>query len=259
MLYSIEKKLWGWLKVLRNLIEIDEIKCNGCGLCIPNCHEGALKIVDGKAKLVSEVYCDGLGNCLGHCPKGAIKIVKKEVKAFDFKKTNLHLKKIGRKELKENPLKEEKTMEKKLPCGCPGTMAREINQTRSVKKDFKQVSQLKQWPVQLSLLPHNASFFDGAHLLVSADCVPFATANFHSRLLVGKTVLIGCPKLDDVEAYKEKLIEIFKSNKVKSITVAIMEVPCCYGLASLVEEALKKSGKSIPLIKEVVSVSGDIQ
>ncbi len=272
--------------VKRKIVEIDEDKCDGCGLCIPNCHEGALQIIDGKARLVSDLFCDGLGNCLGHCPQGAIEIVEREAEPYDEKKVMVKITKQGENTIKahlqhlkdhnetkflnqaieyldenniKNPLKEDTKMQENLPCGCPGTAMREVNNDEDASNNAEQTSALRQWPVQLNLLPPQAQFFDNSHLLVSADCVPFANPNFHSKLLNGKSLVIGCPKLDDIEAYQEKLTEIFKNNKIKSITVAIMEVPCCHGLLSAVEEAIKVSGKDIPLIKEIVSISGEIQ
>jgi len=237
--------------VTRKIVEIDD-SCNGCGQCIPNCHEGALEIVDGKARLVSDVFCDGLGNCLGHCPQDAIHVVEKDVDAFDFDATNTHLRASGKAELKENPLAP------KLPCGCPGTAMRDVTPAGSASANSEQASALRQWPVQLTLLPPSASFFDNAHLLVASDCVPFACANFHSKLLNGKALVVGCPKLDDLESYQEKLTELFKVNRIKSVTVAMMEVPCCLGMHYAVEQAIGDSGKDIPLIKEVVSVSGEL-
>lgn len=264
--------------VKRKIIRIDEEKCDGCGLCIPNCPEGALQIIDGKVRLVSDLMCDGLGACIGHCPKDAISVEEREAEEYDEKKVMENIVKAGEntikahlEHLKDHNQKEyfdqaveflkEKGIDvpeikKKLPCGCPGTAMKEINKDKDVSDNKEQSSALRQWPVQLTLLPPKAKFFEDAHLLVSADCVPFANANFHSRLLHGKSLVIGCPKLDDIESYKEKFIEIFKSNNVKSVTVAIMEVPCCYGLYAAVEEAMKDSGKNIHIIKEVVSIDG---
>lgn len=236
--------------VKRKIVEIDGEKCNGCGLCIPNCHEGALQIIDGKARLVNEVYCDGLGNCLGKCPQGAIVIVERDVMGFDFERTNLHLEKLGKKKLVADPLEE-----KKVPCSCPGAALREIKHSKATKD---QQSALGQWPVQLALLPAEAPFFKNSSLLVCADCVPFACANFHPVLLEGNSIVIGCPKLDDIESYQEKLAEIFKANRIRKITVAIMEVPCCYGLYAAVEQALADSKKKIPLEKKVVGLSGKV-
>jgi len=271
--------------VKRSIIKIDEEKCNGCGLCIPNCPEGAIQIIDGKARLISDLFCDGLGACIGHCPQDAIIIEKREAQPYDEKKVMkniikagkntiiahlMHLKEHGETEylnqaldvLKEKNIDyslkniEGETME--TECGCPGAAIREIKKQTNTN-NIEQNSALSQWPIQLSLLPARAPFFEKSHLLVAADCVPFANANFHSNLLNGKSLVIGCPKLDDVQEYEEKLVEIFKQNNVKSVTVSIMEVPCCYGLYAAVEEAIKKSGKEIPLIKEVIGVDGTLQ
>jgi len=268
----------------RKIIKIDEKKCNGCGLCIPNCPEGALQVIDGKARLISDLFCDGLGACIGHCPEGAIEIEEREAEPYDEKKVMENIIKAGPntikahlKHLKEHnetkfleqatevlknkgieiPDLEEEKME--TPCGCPGAALREVNQDNNPENNKEQASALRQWPVQLNLLPPQAPFFENSHLLVSADCVPFANPNFHSNLLNGKSVVIGCPKLDDIESYKEKLTEIFKNNKIKSVTVAIMEVPCCYGMYAAVEEAVKDSGENIPIIKETISIGGEIQ
>ncbi len=235
--------------VKRKIVEIDEKKCNGCGLCIPNCHEGALQIIGGKARLVKDIYCDGLGNCLGHCPQNAIHIVEKNVPAFDFEMTNLHLEKLGRKKLGANPLEG-----RKAPYSCPGAAIREFKHKGATIGE--QPSALGQWPVQLALLPAEAPFFKDSSLLVCADCVPFACANFHQKLLERKSLVIGCPKLDDIGSYQEKLTEIFNANRIRDITVAIMEVPCCHGLYAAVERALADSKKKIPLEKRIVSVSG---
>jgi len=278
--------------VKRTIIEIDENKCNGCGLCIPNCHEGALQIVDGKARLISDLFCDGLGACIGHCPQGAITTVEREAEPYDERKVmeeniipkgentiKAHLnhlkdhnqtklldeafevldeKGINISEGKSSLPKEENKMSDNLPCGCPGTAMREINPEESTN-NVEQTSALRQWPVQLNLLPVSAPFFDNSHLLVAADCVPFANPNFHSKLLHGKSVVIGCPKLDDISAYEEKLTAIFKENNIKSVTVAIMEVPCCGGMLNAVENAVEASGKKIPVITETIGVNGSIQ
>jgi ferredoxin len=268
----------------RKIIEINEDKCNGCGQCIPNCHEGALQIIDNKARLISDLFCDGLGACVGHCPTGAMKVVEREAEDYNERRVmeeNIipkgmntikahvdHLKDHGATKyydeamevLKEHNIEVEETkMNDDLPCGCPGTAMKEVNTNEDSSNNADQASALRQWPVQLNLLPPHAPFFDNSHLLVAADCVPFANPNFHSKLLNGKSLVIGCPKLDDIESYQEKLTEIFKQNKIKSVTVAIMEVPCCGGLQMAVEEAVEASGKKIPIIVEVISVSGEIQ
>ena len=272
--------------VKRQIIEIDEELCNGCGLCIPNCPEGALQIIDSKARLISDLFCDGLGACIGHCPKGAIQTIEREAIKYDEKKTMenivkkgsntikahlIHLKEHGENKLLQealeflkeknirNPLDNMET-KKSSGCsgGCPGSQMQVFEDSVEENPNIEQKSQLKQWPVQLNLLPVQAPFYENKHLLIAADCVPFSYANFHSKLLVGKTLLIGCPKLDDTDHYKEKLVEIFKNNNIKSITVAIMEVPCCSGLHYLVDSAIKESGKNVPLVKEVVSIKGEL-
>ncbi len=273
----------------RKIVNIDESKCNGCGLCVPNCQEGALQMIDNKARLISDLFCDGLGACIGHCPQGAITIEEREAEPYDERKVmedNIvpkgentikahmsHLKEHGAMKyfdeavdyLNEKGISipdlggNEKMGD--LPCGCPGTAMREVKHDNETNagNNTEQTSALTQWPVQMNLLPPQAPFFENSHLLVAADCVPFATPNFHSKLLNGKSLVIGCPKLDDIEGYTEKLTEIFKLNKIKSVTVAIMEVPCCYGMYAAVEQAVENSGKQIPVIKEVIGVNGEIQ
>ena len=271
--------------VKRKIIKIDEEKCNGCGLCIPNCPEGALQIIDGKVRLISDLFCDGLGACIGHCPEGAITTEEREAEPYDEKRVMENIVKHGEntikahlKHLKEHnetkylnealeflkkknieiPMEEDK-MENEHTGGCPGAALREVNAEGDASDNPEQASALRQWPVQMHLLPPQASFFENSHLLVSSDCAPFANANFHSKLLSGKSLVIGCPKLDDIEAYQEKLTEIFKNNKIKSVTVAIMEVPCCHGLYAAVEQAVEDSGKKVPIIQEVIGVDGGIQ
>lgn len=232
----------------RNIVFIDEDKCNGCGLCIPNCAEGAIKIINGKAKLVDDRFCDGLGACLGHCPQDAITIVERDAPEF-----NEH-------EVKKHLVAEKKTAPKhEIPCGCPGSQAVDF---RSEKKTTAGVSkrqnpELRQWPVQLTLVSPQASYFKDSDLLVAADCVPFAYPNFHSDFLAGKSVIIGCPKLDDAEFYVDKLTEILKNNNIKTITLVNMEVPCCFGLQHIVEEAIKKAGTVIPIRQTVISIRGE--
>jgi len=276
----------------RSIIKINEKKCNGCGLCIPNCPEGALKIIDGKARLISDLFCDGLGACIGHCPKGAIIIEKREAEKYDEVKVMGNIIKQGKNTIKahlehlkdhkqhdylkqaisflkekriSNPLEEEKMNKQHshgLPFGCPGSMLREVKPDSKKEKNVtssKQKSELRQWPIQLNLLPPSAPFFHNSDLLIAADCTGIANPNFHGSLLKGKSIAIGCPKLDDLEGYKEKIKGIIESNDLKTITVAIMEVPCCYGLYSIVEEALDESGKKIPLSKIVVGIDGNIR
>jgi len=233
----------------RKIVKIDEEKCTGCGLCIPNCAEGALQIVDGKARLVKEVYCDGLGACLGHCPEGAITIEEREARAFDEKATEKHVEKLKEKE-------------KALPCGCPGTAVKMIKrQATSDKRQGKRntESELANWPVQLMLVPTQAPYLKDADLLIAADCTAFSYPDFHQDFLKGRVLLLGCPKLDAATIYEEKLAEIFKMNDIKSITVLHMEVPCCFGLIQIVNEALRLSGKKIPLKEVTIGIKGDVK
>jgi Fe-S-cluster-containing hydrogenase component 2 len=238
--------------VTRKIVKIDEEKCNGCGLCIPNCVEGALQIVDGKAKLTSEKFCDGLGACLGHCPQDAITVIEREADAFDEKAVEAYL--HGKHEDKSKP--------KAVFAACPSSNPIQLKipsaRVESVSTP-RAISQLTQWPVQLRLVPVNAPYFHNADLLVTADCVPFAYANFHHDFIKGKVVLVGCPKLDDIQYYEEKLTEILKSNSIKTVTVPYMEVPCCFGLVRAVEAAIAASGKHVPLKKIKIGIRGEIQ
>jgi ferredoxin len=270
--------------VKRSIIKIDETKCNGCGKCIPNCPEGALQIIDGKVRLISDLFCDGLGACIGHCPEGAITIEEREAEPYDEKKTMENIVKHGENTIKahlkhlkdhgetkllneaveylnENNIKitmEETKMKEDLPCGCPGTQLRELK-PRNNQPSSEQESELRQWPIQLNLLPPSAPFFQDSDLLIAADCVGFANPNLQSQLIKGRSLAIGCPKLDDIEEYKEKIKGIIEMNNLNTITVAIMEVPCCYGLYSIVEEALNESGKRITLKQITVGVDGHIK
>jgi len=240
----------------RKIVRIDEEKCTGCGLCIPNCAEGALQIVDGKAKLITDKFCDGLGACLGHCPEDAITVIEREAEEFDEKAVEVHL----HKQKEVDPQPEPKPQP--VFTGCPSSRAMHFKVPEAEERGSStapSVSQLTQWPVQLKLVPINAPYFQDADLLIAADCVPFAYANFHQDFLKGKAVVVGCPKLDDVQYYKEKLTEIFKTNSIKSVTVPYMEVPCCFGLVKVTEDALVASGKNIPLKKVKIGIRGDIK
>ncbi len=239
--------------VLRSIVKIDQEKCTGCELCIPACAEGALRIVDGKAKLISSKFCDGLGACLGECPQGAITIEEREAEEFDEKAVEKHLK--GGQAAP--PVHSLRPTHQSCPSAQVMHFRRKLTQTETVNSSKKSESMLCQWPVQLALLPPNASFFENADLLIAADCVPFAYPDFHKAFLKGRALAIGCPKLDNAELYKKKLTEIFKRCNIRSLTVVNMEVPCCFGLFRLVREALDSSGKEIPLIQQIISVKGD--
>lgn len=227
--------------MIRKIIKIDEQKCNGCGLCADACHEGAIGIINGKAKLLREDYCDGLGDCLPACPTGAITFEEREALAYDEKAVE------EAKKQKASP----------LPCGCPGTNAKAIH--RSPVQEAEQnvtpvTSRLNQWPVQIKLVAPNAPYFKDAHLLVAADCTAYAYGNFHNDFIKNKITIIGCPKLDMVD-YTEKLTAIIANNDIKSVTVVRMEVPCCGGIEHAVKQALQNSGKFIPW--QVVTISTD--
>ena len=234
----------------RRIIEIDRDKCNGCGACAVACHEGAIAMVGGRAQLMRDDYCDGLGDCLPACPTGAISFVEREAAAYDEKAVMENkLKKVQAKMSKEN---------KPSPCGCPGARSRMISHAQednTTCERTESVSRLSQWPVQIKLVPVNAPYFDGARLLIAADCTAYAYAAFHENFIKGHITLIGCPKLDDVD-YSEKLTEIIRRNDIKSVTVVRMEVPCCGGLENAAKEALRQSGKFIPWQVATVSVDG---
>ena len=231
----------------RRIIEIDREKCNGCGACAAACHEGAIAMVDGKAKLMRDDYCDGLGDCLPACPTGAIAFVEREAAAYD------------EKAVLENRQKKMRKEGMTLPCGCPGTQSKTIQRAECAGEEpsymnTKPVSRLSQWPVQIKLVPVRAPYFDGAKLLIAADCTAYAYAAFHEEFIRGRITLVGCPKLDGVD-YSEKLTEIIRNNDIKSVTVVRMEVPCCGGLENAAKTALQNSGKFIPW--QVVTISTD--
>lgn len=242
----------------RKIVVIDEDKCNGCGVCVPACHEGAIQIIDGKARLIEEKLCDGLGDCLGECPEGAITIEKREVEAYDEEAVQNHLAKLEAEETACSSASDED----RLPCGCPSAQVKSIERASAsgaANTGAASPNCLGQWPVQLSLVPPGAKFLQGADLLITADCVPFAYGDFHRRLLKGKAVVVACPKLDDVQAHLEKLAAIFKSSDIKSANVVYMEVPCCSALKRIVEMAIDYSGKEIPLRETVISTDGEIK
>jgi NAD-dependent dihydropyrimidine dehydrogenase PreA subunit len=232
---------------MRNIVKIDEEKCDGCGLCVNACAEGAIKIIDGKAKLVSEVYCDGLGACIGHCPQDAITVEKREAEAFDEEATKKHLAK-------------EKKAHAHNDFVCPGMAAQKLREdTRPVASEAVEVpSQLSHWPVQLKLVSPHAPYFVNADLLLVADCVPFAMGDFHTKLLKGHSIAVGCPKLDNAEFYIEKLAEILKANKLNSLTVIHMEVPCCSGLTHIAREAIGRSGVKMAFDEVTIDLHGNV-
>ena len=232
----------------RRIIEIDRDKCNGCGACADACHEGAIAMVDGKAQLMRDDYCDGLGDCLPTCPTGAIAFVEREAVAYDEKAVMENKQKRMREKMKKEGMT--------LPCGCPGTQSKRIEHAEHTEPEVSResVSRLSQWPVQIKLVPVNAPYFEGAKLLIAADCTAYAYAAFHERFIRGHITLVGCPKLDSVD-YSEKLTEIIRNNDIKSVTVVRMEVPCCGGLEHAAKTALQKSGKFIPW--QVVTISTD--
>ncbi len=247
--------------VIRNIINIDEELCNGCGDCITSCAEGALQIINGKAKLVSDVYCDGLGACIGECPTGALSIEQRESDDFDEEAVQQRVAALQQKKPAVSPSLPMAKIAPAAGSGCPGTMLRQFqnpNRPKSPATAGETPSELTQWPIQLHLVPVSAPFFHGARLSIAADCVPFAYPDFHQRLLAGRKLLIGCPKLDDNQFYLEKLTQIFQQNQIESIEVAYMEVPCCFGLVNAVKTALERSGKSIPLELIKISIHGSI-
>ncbi|MHC5034664.1 MAG: ATP-binding protein [Planctomycetota bacterium] len=244
---------------VRKIVQIDEERCNGCGDCIPNCPEGALQIVDGKARLVSDRHCDGLGACLGVCPQDAIHVIEREADDFDEEAV------AALRSAEETPSPAAQAVHE---GGCPGVALLNLSYVRAPVESAAgeaaggaglRHSALTQWPVQLRLVPADAPFFDGADLLLAADCVPFALADFHERLLRGRKLLIGCPKLDNSTYYAEKLTEILERNDVKSLTVVHMEVPCCFGLMGLARRALAAAGKAIPLEEVTVGLRGEMK
>lgn len=233
----------------RKIVEIDAAKCNGCGRCAKACHEGAIAMVDGKARLVKDDYCDGMGDCLPTCPTGAITITEREAAAYDEKA-------VAKRKAESQP------KPAAAPHICPGKMARMIQRdTQPVHSDHSQTtapdSQLRQWPVQIKLVPVKAPWFDGARLLVAADCTAYAHANFHQELMRGRITVIGCPKLDDGD-YTEKLTAILQENDVKELVIVRMEVPCCGGLERAATNALKASGKFIPWRVVTIAIDGHI-
>ena len=228
---------------IRKIVKIDVDKCDGCGQCIVNCAEGALAIVDGKARVVKDSYCDGLGACLGTCPMDAITIEQREADPFDEEAVEKHL--------AETP--------SQMECGCPGTTVRKLAGTlQSEATAAVGPSRLCHWPLQLTLVPPGAPFLQNADLLLTADCVPFAMADFHARLLQGRSLVVGCPKLDNPQSYVDKLTDILQQSSLRSLTIVHMEVPCCTGLCQIARMALENSRQSVPVREVTVSVDGQV-
>lgn len=269
----------------RQIIQIDEKKCNGCGLCIPNCPEGALQIIDDKARLISDLFCDGLGACIGECPEGAISTVEREAEPYDeaivmeniikagpntIKAHLKHLKDHDQSEYyqqavnilkdREIPVPEDEIEPACVSAGCPGFAAQTIETEQAPESQSADLhSELRQWPIQFHLLNPQAPYLKNADLLISADCVPFAFAGFHQHFMRGKIVIILCPKLDKgIDMYIEKLAQIFETQNIRSITVARMEVPCCGGIEFIIQKALEKAGKDLEMNVNIVSIKGDI-
>ena len=242
------------MKVRRKIIEIDEERCDGCGLCILGCAEGALKVIDGKAKVVADKFCDGLGACLGECPNDALTIVEKETDEFDEIAVEEHLSQMEKQTVHQTPAPSSGCPSATLQSFAP-TACQNANQPIAHEGGL---SALSHWPVQIRLVPPQAPFLKNAHLLVAADCTPLAYADFHERLLKGKVVLMGCPKFDDVQDYIDRFAAIFTASDIASITAAIMEVPCCSGLPYLIKKGMEKAGKTIPMETVVISTRGQI-
>ena len=240
------------MKMRRKIVEIDENRCSGCGQCATACAEGAIRIVEGKAKLISENFCDGLGACLGECPEGALFITERESEEFDPEAVEAHLKTAPAHEVPQ------------MACGCPSQNIEAFpssllsGASRQAPTGEDVASALTHWPVQIRLIPPSAPFLKGADLLIAADCTPLAYAGFHQNLIPGKVVMLGCPKFDDTEEYVEKFFQIFSTVDIKSITVVDMEVPCCSKLPMIVRKALSLSHKAIPLEEIVISRRGDV-
>ncbi len=241
------------MKVKRKIIQIDEEKCDGCGQCVISCAEGALAIIDGKAKVISDNLCDGLGACIGECPQGALEIIEREAEEFDEEAVEKHLSSSKVPEEKET-----------LACGCPSTVIQEFAPQGSCQAANRptefvdQHSALEHWPVQIKLVPPTAPFLKEADLLVVADCVPVAFPTLHRDFLKGKAVMMGCPKFDDVAEYVEKFAQIFATAGIRKVTVVVMEVPCCSGLPMIVKKGMEKAGVNPPLEKLVISTRGKI-
>jgi len=256
---------------MRKIVNIDEEKCTGCGICVPSCAEGALQIIGGKARLVSEIYCDGLGACLGKCPEDAITVEEREAEDFDEEATERHLAQALEAELGKDTLacgcpsatvtqfeKNVGPVKETLACGCPSATVTQFGQ-ETTGEAADQPSTLGHWPVQLTLVPPGAPFLERADVVLAGDCVPFAYGNFHRDFLKDHTLLVACPKLDNFEAHLHKLTEILRRSDIKSLSAVHMEVPCCHGLINMARQAIAASGKNIPMTEVNIGVRGDIK
>jgi len=233
------------MRQVRKIIQIDDEKCDGCGLCVAACAEGAIAIKDGKARLVSDTYCDGLGNCLGECPHGAISILEREAESFQTEAVKMHL--------------ATSSAAHNTPCAGSQMMIHRMDRAQKPADRGRDAERpLQNWPVQLMLVPVIAPYFADADLVVAADCVSFSCAGFHKDILKGRPLIIGCPKLDNAAYYADKLTEIFKSNAIKSVHISIMEVPCCNGLIHIVRKALRNAGKDLPASYSKIGITGRI-
>lgn len=254
-IHFAERRLECEKMVMRKIIEIDEEKCTGCGQCVTSCDEGALAIVDGKAKVVNEVFCDGLGACIGECPEDALRIIERDVPEFDEEAVKKHLAERSAGECHSSHGDVES-------CGCPSASPMLLRRPGPQESPTPGAgsagidSELVNWPVQWKLVQPASPFFKDADLLIAADCVPFALADFHRSFLKGKPLVIGCPKLDEHEAFQDKLSRLFRDATPRSVTVVIMEVPCCSGLVQMVREAIKRSGREVPLESHVIGIDG---
>jgi Pyruvate/2-oxoacid:ferredoxin oxidoreductase delta subunit len=243
------------MKVTRKIIQIDDELCDGCGQCVPACAEGAIEIVDGKARIVAEKYCDGLGACLGDCPNDALTIVEREADDFDEEAVEEYLK---------EKVQAEQPTEQPQPVGCPSSQLQTFIPSTPCQAANAPVAQssgtsaLSHWPIQINLISPTAPFLKGADLLIAADCTPVAYPNFHQDFLKGKVVMVGCPKFDDVQEYIRKLTDIFKVAGIKSITSLVMEVPCCSTLPMIIKNAMEAAGKDIPIEEVVISARGEV-
>ncbi len=251
------------MKILRKIINIDEELCDGCGQCVPACDEGAIQVINGKAKVVAEKYCDGLGACLGDCPQGAISIIERVADDFDPEAVEVYLKNRAPEESCgcSNNQEGSDTAPSTLACGCPSTQMQTLTSSCSDPKPTNNASSassaLGHWPVQIRLIPAHAPFLKNADILILADCAAVAYASLHQKLLADRVVMMGCPKFDDLPDYEERFTEIFTTNEIKSVTIVTMEVPCCSGMPTAVKSALNRAGKTPPVEEIVLSLKGE--